>query len=147
MTRSYLRPLLGLLLAVSAACSRETGRLTPAQEQRFAQEGLLHRADNVTFRWTEGAGRQRGTWEDRVASIVVTRRSVLIHKNQKVGVEITPDSRREYDVHPDDQRVRIRAGSGKSAQTWSFTPDDEAEAWTQDIRAVIGATGGGPAPQ
>ena len=77
-----------------------------------------------------------------MASIVVTRRSVLIHKNQKVGVEITPDSRRDYDVHRDGQRVRIRAGSGKSAETWSFTPDDDAEAWTQDIRAIIRAGGG-----
>ena len=147
MTRSHLAPLLGLLLAVSAGCSRETGRLSPDQEQRFAQEGLLHRADNVTFRWTQGAGREGGTWEDRVASIVVTRRSVLIHKNQKVGVEITPDSRRDYEVHRDGQRVRIRAGSGKSAETWSFTPDDDAEAWTQDIRAVIRASAGGPGPQ
>jgi hypothetical protein len=145
MTRSYLAPLLGALLAGAAGCGRETGRLSPAQEQRFAQEGLLHRADNVTFRWTEGAGRQGGTWEDRVASIIVTRRSVLIHKNDKVGVEITPDSRRDYDVHRDAQRVRVRAGGGKSAETWSFTPPDDAEAWTQDIRAVIQA-GSAPSP-
>jgi len=147
MTRSHLAPLLAVLLAASAGCSRETGRLTPAQEQRFATEGLLHRADNVTFRWTQGAGRQGGTWEDRVASIVVTRRSVLIHKNEKVGVEITPDSRRDCDVHRDGQRVRIKAGSGGSAETWSFTPADDAEAWTQDIRAVIRASSSGPDPR
>jgi len=64
-----------------------------------------------------------------------------------VGVEITPDSRRDYEVHRDGQRVRIRAGSGKSAETWSFTPDDDAEAWTQDIRAVIRASAVGPGPQ
>ena len=70
-----------------------------------------------------------------MASIVVTRSSVLIHKNQKVGVEITLGGRRDYDVHRDGQRVRVRAGSGKAAETWSFTPDADAEAWTQDIRA------------
>lgn len=147
MPRWYLAPLLGALLAVVPGCRRDTGRLTPAQEQRFAQEGLLHRADNVTFRWTQGAGREGGTWEDRLASIVVTRRSVLIHKNEKVGVEITPDSRRDYEVHRDGRRVRIKAGSGKSAETWSFTPDDDAEAWTQDIRAVIRGSEGGADPR
>lgn len=147
MTRPYLAPALGLLIAASAGCSRETGRLTPAQEQRFAEEGLLHRADNVMFRWTQGAGREGATWEDRVASIIVTRRSVLIHKNEKVGVEITPDSRRDYEVHRDGQRVRIRAGRGKSAETWSFTPDDDAEAWAQDIRAIIRLSGGEPDPR
>lgn len=144
MTRSQVATLLGCLLAAVAACSRDTSRLTPAEEQRFTQEGLLHRADNVTFRWTRGAGRQGGTWEDRVASIIVTRRSVLIHKNEKVGVEITPASRRAYEVHRDGQRVRIKAGSGKSAETWSFTPPDAAEAWTQDIRSVIRASASGP---
>jgi hypothetical protein len=147
MTRSHLAPLLGALLVVSLACSRGTGRLSAAQEERFAGEGLLHRADNVTFRWTQGAGREGGTWEDRLASIIVTRRSVLIHKNEKVGVEITPDSRRDYEVHRDGQRVRIKAGSGKSAETWSFTPPEDAEAWTQDIRAVIrGSDGGADSP-
>jgi hypothetical protein len=133
--------LLAGLLALAPGCSRETGRLSPAQEQRFAAEGLLHRADNVTFRWTQGAGARGGTWEDRVASIVVTRRSVLVHKNEKVGIEIGPDSRAGYDVHRDGRRVRISAGTGGTAETWSFLPSDDAEAWTQDIRSVIRATG------
>jgi hypothetical protein len=139
-----LRPtrwLLASLLAVTPGCGRETGTLTPAQEQRFAAEGLLHRADNLTFRWTQGAGRRGGTWEDRVASIVVTRRSVLVHKNEKVGIEIGPDSRASYEVHRDGQRVRISAGSGAAAESWSFSPPDNAEVWTQDIRSVIRASG------
>ena len=133
--------LLASLLGMTPACGRETGRLSPAQEQRFAAEGLLHRADNLTFRWTQGAGRRGGTWEDRVASIVVTRRSVLVHKNEKVGIEIGPDTRASCEVHRDGQRVRITAGSGAAAESWSFVPPDNAEAWTQDIRSVIRTSG------
>jgi len=129
----------GVLVALIGvpACRQETGRLLPEQEERFAAEGILHRADNLRFRWTEGAGRRGGTWEDRLASIVVTRRSVLIHKNAKVGVEITPGSRRHFEVHRDGERVRISAGTGRSAETWSFVPPSYAQAWAQDIRAVI----------
>jgi hypothetical protein len=130
---------LGLLAALIGVpgCRQETGRLSPEQEQRFASEGILHRADNLRFRWIQGAARRGGTWEDRLASIVVTRRSVLIHKNGKVGIEITQDSRRRSDVHRDGDRVRISTGTGRSAETWSFVPPGDAEAWAQDIRGVI----------
>lgn len=140
MRARLLTLLLAGLLAASAGCSRETGRLTPEQEQRFAAEGLLRRADNLTFRWTEGAGRRGGTWEDRAASIVVTKRTVLIHKNQKIGIEITPESRRQFEVHRDGQRVRISSGSGRAAETWSFVAPDDADGWSRDIRAVIRAS-------
>ncbi|HZE75950.1 MAG TPA: hypothetical protein VE091_11625 [Gemmatimonadales bacterium] len=129
------------LVALVWGCRQETGRLGPGQEQRFAAEGILHRADNLRFRWTAGAGRRGGTWEDRLASIVVTRQSLLIHKNEKVGVEVTPGRGRGYEVHRDGERVRISVGSGRSLETWSFVPPDSPDAWTQDIRAVIrGAT-------
>ena len=136
-----MRTLLPLLLLL-AACHRDTSTLSAAEEQQFAAEGVTHRADNVTFRWTRGGGR---TWEDRVASIVVTRQSVLIHKNEKAGVRITPTTRVACDVHRDHDRVRISSGSGRSEETWSFTPPDDAEAWTTDIRAVMHAAPcGGP---
>ena len=123
---------LGLL-----ACSSDTSRLTPDQETRFGAEGLVRRADNVWFRYTHDAGTRTAGWEDRLGSIVVTRQTVLIHKNQKVGITITPASRRAYDVARDGDRVRIGAGSGKSREVWSFEPSDDAEGWTRDIRAVI----------
>jgi hypothetical protein len=123
---------LGLL-----ACSIDTSRLTPDQETRFGAEGLVRRADNVWFRYTHDAGTRTAGWEDRLGSIVVTRQTVLIHKNQKVGIEITPASRRAYEVQRDGHRVRIGAGSGKSREVWSFEPSDDAEGWTRDIRAVI----------
>ena len=123
---------LGLL-----ACSSDTSRLTPDQETRFGAEGLVRRADNVWFRYTHDAGTRTAGGEDRLGSIVVTRQTVLIHKNQKVGITITPASRRAYDVARDGDRVRIGAGSGKSREVWSFVPPDDAEGWTRDIRAVI----------
>ena len=123
-----------VLLLLLAACSRDTARLSPEEQQQFATEGITHRADNVTFRWTRGGGR---TWEDRVASIVVTKQTVLIHKNAKVGVRVTPVTLTTCEVHRDHDRVRISTGSGRAEETWSFTPADDAEAWTGDIRAVM----------
>ncbi len=128
-------PLL-LGLAAVLACRESTGRLSPERETRFAAESLLHRADDVVFRYTEGGGGRGGRWEDRLASIVVTRQSVFIHKNEKVGLELTPRTRREVEVRRDGDRIRITAGSGRSAESWSFLPPDDAEGWVRDIRAI-----------
>jgi len=138
-----------LVAVCLGGCAPDTARLSPEQEARFASEGMLHRADNLTFRYTHDAGGPASGWEDRRASIVVTARSVLIHKNEKVGIEITPASRRWYEVHRDHDRVRISAGSGRSREAWSFEPPDDAEGWTRDVRAVIQAsasTANPPAP-
>ena len=126
------------LVLVASCKPADTSLLTPELTQRFEQEGVLRRADNVTFRWTIGAGTRRGEWEDRVASIIVTRQTVYLHQNEKVGIEITPRSRREYKVERDGDRVRIRAGTGRNEELWSFIPPDgDAPGWTTDIRAVI----------
>lgn len=130
------------LLAVVSACRPETGRLTTEQEQRLQAEGVRHRADNVRFRYTYGRPGGSG-WEDRLASIIVTDRTVLIHKNERVGLEITPQTRRFAEVHRDGRRVRISAGRGQSAESWSFEPSDDAESWMQDIRSVIRLSSGG----
>lgn len=122
------------LAIVQGACqSRDTSRLTPERETALAAEGMLHRAANLTFRYTHDG------WEDRVASIIVTRQTVLIYKNEKIGLEITPASRRAYDAAREADRVRISAGTGKSKEIWSFVPPDSAAAWTESIRAVIKA--------
>ena len=119
-------------------CAQDTSRLSPEQEARFQEEGILRRADTIVFHYTHESGyRLEERRENRLASIVVTKHSVLIHKNEKVGVEITPGSRRLYEVHRRATRVAIRAGSGRSAEVWSFEPPTEAEGWTRDIRAVI----------
>ena len=90
------------------------------------------------FHYTRAYGfRREERREKRLASIIVTARSVLIHKNEKAGLEITPASRRLYEVHRRGARVRINAGSGGSAEVWSFEPSADAEGWARDIRSVI----------
>jgi hypothetical protein len=129
-------------------CAQDTSRLTPEQEARFQEEGIVRRADNLVFHYTHDyasrsygyrRGETRENREDRRASIIVTRKSVLIHKNEKVGIAITPRTRR-YDVSRRDGRVLIHAGTGRTGEVWSFEPPDgDAEGWTHDIRAVIRA--------
>ncbi len=124
-------------------CAQDTSRLTPEQESRFQEEGVLRRSDNVVFHYTRDSGsRREERRESRVASIVVTRKSVLIHKNEKVGIEITERSRR-FDVHRRGARVLIHAGTGRSGEVWSFEPPADADGWTRDIRAVIRDGSGG----
>lgn len=126
-----------LLLLAVGGCRTETNRLTPDLESRFTKEEVVRRADNLTFRFSHDAGNRDAGWENRLASIVVTKQSLFLHKNEKVGIEIIPSSRRHYEVHRDHERVRISTGGGKSRETWSFTPPSDAEGWTADIRAVI----------
>jgi hypothetical protein len=126
-----------VLIALVVACSRTTSKVSPEQEQRFAAEGNVRRADDLDFRYTHDVGRRDTRWENRRASIVVTSKSLLIHKNEKVGLEITPATRRYANVERDGNRVRIRAGSGLSQEIWSFQPQSDAAGWTDAIRAVI----------
>ena len=124
------------VLAVTG-CESTTARLSSADEQRFAAEGISRRANDLNFRYTRDAGGRDARWENRRASIVVTGKSVLIHKNEKIGLEISPGTRRYVDVARDGSRVRIRAGSGRSQEVWSFEPESDAAGWTDAIRAVV----------
>jgi hypothetical protein len=128
-----------MLVAAGAlgACQEKTGALTPSEQQRIDSEGLVRRADDLIFRYTHDAGRRDAGWEDRKASIIVTKQSVIIHKNEKLGLEITPRTRRFVQVRRDGNRVRISAGGGGSAESWSFVPPDDPAGWADDIRAVI----------
>jgi hypothetical protein len=126
--------------AALAACTEKTGALTASQQQRIDAEGLVRRADDVMFRYTHDAGRRDAGWEDRKASILVTRQSVIIHKNEKLGLEITPRTRRFVQVRRDGDRVRITAGGGRSAESWSFVPPDDPASWANDIRTVFRAS-------
>ena len=101
-------PLFLALTAGLAGCRERSGALTPAQRERFAAEGIRHQADDLVFRYTDHPGRRDARWEDRLASIVVTGTTVLVHKNEKVGVEITPRTRRYAAVERSGNRVRIR---------------------------------------
>ena len=121
----------------AAGCNTTTSKLSAAEEQRFASEGVVRRGDDLDFRYTHDVGRRDTRWENRRASIIVTRQSVFIHKNEKIGLEITPRSRRYADVQREGNRVRIRLGSGQSQEIWSFEPESDAPGWTEEIRAVI----------
>lgn len=129
-----------LLLSVSVLACGDAGSTAelPAQlEARVTSEGVVRRAADLTFRYTEAPGRRRTRWEDRRASIVVTPTTILIHKNAKVGLEITPRTRRDVAVEREGGRVRLRAGRGQSEELWSFVPPDgDAAGWTKDLRAV-----------
>lgn len=125
---------LGLTLT---GCQKKTGELTAELQARFEKEGIVHRADDLIFRRTHLAGDQDGSWDEKQASIIVTGASVFLHENGKPLVEITPRSTGVYEVHREKDRIRLRAGSGKSALSWSFRPPDEADKWTTAIRAVI----------
>ncbi|HEX6575673.1 MAG TPA: hypothetical protein VF042_11955 [Gemmatimonadaceae bacterium] len=128
-----------VLIGVSSAligCDASTSRLTPAQEAQFQAEGVRRRADDVMFRYTSDPGGRSERREDRRASIIVTGSSVLIHKNEKVGLKVSPRTRRDVAVERSDGRIRIRAGRGRSEEIWSFEPDDPA-GWAADIRNAV----------
>ncbi len=127
------------LLAILVACHRTTGSLPPELASRFAAESIVRRADDQVFRYTYYSRSTRGNrWEERDASIIVTRATVFIHKNEKVGLDLTASSRKATDVRREGDRVIISAGSGQSKVSWSFRPADDPEGWTTAIRAVIG---------
>jgi hypothetical protein len=134
-------PLLLALAAALAGCRERSGMLTPAQRERFAAEGVRRQADDLIFRYTDHPGRRDARWEDRLASIVVTGATVLVHKNEKVGVEITPGTRRWAAVERSGSRVRIRVGQGRTEELWSFVPPDDPSGWADDIRVVIRRSG------
>ena len=136
--RAELRVGTGALLALAlAGCHESTGALPREREEQLAAQNIRRRAPDLIFRFTRDPGGYQEFREDRPASIVVTDSSVLIHKNEKVGLEITPRSRRYYDVERERERVRIRSGAGRREEIWSFIPPSDPEGWTADIRAVI----------
>lgn len=130
---------LSLIVALAGigGCQQTTGKLTAAQQERLQSEGVVRRADDLMFRYTHDAGRREAGWEDRRASIIVTRQSVIIHKNEKLGLEITRRTKRFVQVRRDGSRVRISAGGGASAESWSFVPPEDPAGWAADIRAVL----------
>jgi hypothetical protein len=128
------------LIGASACGDLHTGALTADQEKQFASENILRRADDLEFRYTADPRGRSERWENRKASIIVTGSRVLIHKNAKVGLEITPAARRDLSVERSADRIRVHSGRGASEEVWSFVPPNDAPGWTKDIRAVINAT-------
>ena len=103
-----------------AGCHESTGALSREREAQLTAERIRRRADDLVFRFTRDPGRYRDLREDRPASIVVT-----------------PRSRRFYGVERERERVRIRSGTGRREEIWSFIPPSDPDGWTADIRAAI----------
>lgn len=139
--RAAVAMLAGCLL-LAAGCARTTAKLPDDLAAVLDQEGIAHRLDDATFRRTRAIGTNHQTWDDLVASIVVTQKRVLIHDNGDALLEITPRSTGAYSVRRDGGRLSIRAGSGASVRSWSFHPPDNPQAWAEDIRAVIHGSAG-----
>ncbi len=131
----------GFLLVVGLlACMPGTGALPEELERHLTAEGIVRRADDQVFRYTYYSRSTRGNrWEERDASIIITSHTVLIHKNGKIGLELTPATRKEVDIRRNADRLTIAAGSGQSRVSWSFRPPDDAEGWARDARAVLEA--------
>ena len=132
---------LAACLGLLGCGERTTATLPPSLEAQMTQEGVVRREADIVFRYTEAPGRRSARWEDRRASIVVTPKTILIHKNAKIGLQITSRTRRDVAVERDGRRVRLRTGSGRSEVLWSFEPSDgDAAGWTKDLRAVVQQT-------
>jgi hypothetical protein len=133
--------LLATLAGLSCSNLQTTSRLPRDLASRIQQEGVVRSASDLTFRYTEAPGRRRTRWEDRRASIVVTPATILIHKNDKIGLEITPRTLRPVAVERDGNRLKLRAGSGQSEELWSFVPPDgDAVGWSGALKAVVAKT-------
>jgi hypothetical protein len=132
-----MRALVLVLALALGGCAEKTGAITPEQQKRLDAEGVVRRADDQIFRYTHGSGTRDAGWEERKASIIVTKQSVIIYKNGKLGLEINARTRRFVEVRRDGNRVRISAGGGQSSESWSFVSPDDAPGWADDIRAVV----------
>ena len=132
---------LALWLTFVGCGAGSTATLPADLEARVTREGVVRRAADLTFRYTEAPGRRSARWEDRRASIVVTPATILIHKDAKIGLEVTPRTQRAVAIERDGRRVRLRVGEGRSEVLWSFEPPDgDVAGWTRDLRAVITQT-------
>lgn len=137
LSRSYLTGFIILTSALVSACDTTTSKLSDERARQLQSEGIVRSADDLVFRFTSDPGGRSERREDRRASIVVTRSSLLIHKKAKVGIEVTPRTRREISVQRSGNRIRIRTGTGRSEEIWSFEPPSDPAGWVTDIRNVI----------
>ena len=127
-----------LCLAFLPGCTPDTSTLTPEWTARFETEGVLRRADNVVVRHTRQAGPYDKGYKDRLASVLVTKGTILIHQGDRVLLEITPRTRRRVEVRRDGSRVRIRAVGERVTEVFSFEPREDRDGWVADLRAVAG---------
>ncbi len=140
MKRTAMAGLLLTASAIAAGCSPDTSALTPEWTKRFEAEGIVRRADNVVVRHTRQAGPYDTGYKDRLASVLVTKGTVLVHQSERVLLEITPRTRRRIEVRRDGPRLRIRAVGERVTEIFSFEPKSDAAGWAEDVRAVADLT-------
>ena len=138
------------LALAPGGCNVDTSRLAPAVRQELETEGVLHEGRNLMFRHTERGQYERSRWRDVVASIVVTKQTLLIHRGEQELLRITPRTRRFCQLVRIGPRLRIQVAGANASETWSFIPPDDTDSWTKDVRSVllsagVGAIGRGPA--
>jgi len=140
----------GAALAITAAvllaaggCRPDSSRLTTEWERRFATEGVLRRAPNVVVRHTREVGPYGNQYRDRLASVVVTKGTVLIHQNDRPLLELTSRTRRHVRVVRDADRLRISVDGKRVTEVFSFRPPEDAPGWADDVRAVSRLSGRG----
>lgn len=131
---------LGVVLFL-AGCAADTSPLTEEWTRRFEAEGILRRADNVVVRHTRTTGRYETGYKDRLASVVVTKETVLIHQRERVLLELTRRTRRNLEVRREGDRIRIRAVGTTRIEVFSFRPPEDAPGWVKDVRAVAALSG------
>ena len=140
--------LLPLALALAlAGCTPGTSNMPAAMRQGVEAQGIVRHEDNARIRYTRGVIRRQ--WDEGVASIVLTREGLLIHKNDRVLLEITKLNRGRYRVHRDHDRVAVGSALPTSRTSWSWRPrDGDAEGWAHDVRATLrGNAGAGEAAE
>jgi hypothetical protein len=138
--RVWARAAIVAAFVLAPGCSPDTSTLTPEWTRRFAMEGIARRADNVVVRHTRQAGPYDKGYKDRLASVIVTKGTVLIHQGERVLLEITPRTRRTVEVRRDGARLRIRALGKRVTEVFSFEPKDDLAGWAEDVRAVANLT-------
>jgi hypothetical protein len=119
-----------------AGCRPDSSRLTTEWERRFATEGRLRHAPNVIVRHTREVGPYGNEYRDRVASVVITKGTVLIHQNDRALLELTARTRRHVRVVRDRDRIRISVDGKRVTEVFSFRPPEDAAGWVEDVRAV-----------
>ncbi len=143
--RTAAGAILAIALSIAAfGCTPDTSGLTPAWQQRFETEGIVRRADNVIVRHTRQEGPYDTGYKDRLASVLVTKGTVLIHQGERVLLEITPRTRRRIQIQREKSRIRIRAVGKRVTEIFSFEPREDAPGWATDLRAVAALSRSSP---
>lgn len=127
-----------LAAVVSAGCqASSTDPLDQGHRQRFESEGIVREAADLPFRRIRAGDGPQTQWDQADASILVTHETVVIHRGDRLLLEITTRSSGQFRVARERDSIAIQVGGGPSWVSWSFRPPEDVEGWTEDVRAVV----------